>query len=71
VAAGRGADGTALVVVCSTGVDLDLVPFAADARHALGFDAARLLLAVPARDAVSATRALAARLVLPAEVVAL
>ena len=30
VAAGRDAPGAAIVVVCSTGVDLDLIPFAAD-----------------------------------------
>ena len=33
VAAGRDASGAAIVVVCSTGVDLDLIPFAADARR--------------------------------------
>jgi hypothetical protein len=70
VAAGTGTGGERVVVVCSTGIDLDLVPFAADARHALGLDAVRLVLALPARDAVAATRTLAARLVHPAEVVA-
>jgi hypothetical protein len=57
------------VVVCSVGVDLDLVPAAAEARLALAPDA-RLVLAVPERDDHPATRALAKRLKVPAEVVA-
>ena len=61
VAAGTGLDGEPMVVVCSVGIDLDLVPFAADARLATDPDA-RLVLAVPARDAHPVTRALAARL---------
>lgn len=65
VAVGDGA-----VVVCSVGVDLDLVPFAADARlAATGGHDARLLLVVPERDAHPVTRALAASLRNPAEVV--
>jgi hypothetical protein len=59
----------AVVLVCSVGVDLDLVPAAAEARLALGPDA-RLILAVPERDDHPATRALAGRLEHPAEVVA-
>ena len=60
--------GPGLVVVCSVGIDLDLVPFAADAR--LAADAgARLVLVVPERDDHPATRALAASLREPAEVV--
>ena len=58
------------VVVCSVGVDLDLVPAAAEARLALQEDA-RLLLVVPERDDHPVTRALANRLKHPAEVVAL
>ena len=58
-----------MVVVCSAGIDLDLVPFAADARDALGGPDARLLLAVPERDDHPVTRELAARLAVPAEVV--
>jgi hypothetical protein len=57
-----------LVVVCSVGVDLDLVPAAADARLADGRDA-RLVLAVPERDVHPVTVALAGALVHPAEVV--
>lgn len=61
-------DGRPLVVVCSTGVYLDLVPSAADDRLTHAPDA-RLVLAVPARDAVPVTTELATRLVQPAEVV--
>jgi hypothetical protein len=62
-----------VVVVCSVGIDLDLVPFAADARLALlGRDAdAGLVIAVPERDAHAATKALAAALRRPAEIVPL
>jgi hypothetical protein len=69
VAVGLDAQGDAVVVVCSVGIDLDLVPFAADARGAVGLDDARLLLAVPRRDDHPVTRALAGRLRRPAEVV--
>jgi hypothetical protein len=69
VAVGVDQDGAAVVVVCSVGIDLDLVPFAADARGAVGLTDARLLLAVPARDDHPVTRALAARLRHPAEIV--
>ena len=57
-----------MVVACSVGVHLDLVPAAADARAALAPDA-RLLLALPERDAHPVTEALAARLLSPAELV--
>jgi hypothetical protein len=60
-------DGRPLVVVCSTGVYLDLVPSAADDRLTHAPDA-RLLLVVPARDAVPVTTELATRLLDPAEV---
>jgi hypothetical protein len=62
------AGGEPVVVACSVGVDLDLVPAAADARLALA-PGARLLLVVPARDAHPVTIDLAARLVTPAQVV--
>ncbi|WCO66450.1 hypothetical protein PO878_18285 [Iamia majanohamensis] len=66
-AVGTDLDGAPLVVTCSVGVDLDLVPSAADDRaaHAPG---ARLVLAVPARDALGLTADLAAVLDPPAEV---
>ena len=69
-AVGADAEGRPLVVVTSIGIDLDLVPAAADLRlaHAPG---ARLVLALPERDAHPVTRRLASALVEPAEVVAL
>jgi hypothetical protein len=66
-AVGVDVDGQPIVVVCSTGVYLDLVPSAADDRLAHAPDA-RLVLAVPARDAVPVTTELATRLRLPADV---
>jgi hypothetical protein len=68
-ATGIDTDGRPLVVVCSVGVDLDLVPAAADARLADGRDA-RLVLALPGRDAHAVTVALAAALARPAEIIA-
>lgn len=59
-------DGT--VAVCSVGIDLDLVPFAADARLHADPDA-RLVLVVPERDDHPVTRALAGALRRPADVV--
>ena len=67
-ASGMSLDGSPLVVVCSVGVDLDLVPAAADARLVDGRGAS-LTLVVPARDAHPVTIALAAALAEPAEVV--
>ena len=60
--------GDDVVVVCSVGIDTDLVPTAADARlaHAPG---GRLVLVVPQSDDHPLTRALAVSLVTPAEVV--
>jgi hypothetical protein len=68
IATGSDVDGQPVVVACSVGVDLDLVPFAADARAML-VPGARLVLVVPERDALSITRSLAALLREPAEVV--
>jgi hypothetical protein len=72
VAAGRDVDGRALVAVCSVGVDLDLIPFAADARlraesdgHASG--AVRLVVVTPVRDRVTVTVQLAGLLRRPCE----
>ena len=67
VARGERADGDEVIVATSVGVDLDLVPAAADARAALAPDA-DLVLVVPERDDVPATRMLAARLARPATV---
>jgi hypothetical protein len=65
VAVGSDHDGRAVVVVCSTGVDLDVVPYASDARR----DGERLVIVVPPRDAHPVTAALAARLRDPAQLV--
>jgi hypothetical protein len=68
MAAGETEAGAPVVVACSVGVDLDLVPAAADTR--LSVDAgAGLVLVVPERDAHPVTRELAGRLVHPAELV--
>lgn len=71
VAVGATSAGDPVVVVCSVGVDLDLVPFAADARAFLGLDRAELLLVLPSRDAHAVTADLAARLKRPARIVPL
>jgi hypothetical protein len=68
IAAGSDSDGAPVVVACSVGIALDLVPTAADAREAID-PAARLLLAVPERDDHPSIRQLAARLRTPADVV--
>lgn len=68
IAHGVDADGRAVVVACSVGIDLDLVPSAADARALLD-PSARLVLLVPERDAHPVTERLAARLRDPATVV--
>jgi hypothetical protein len=69
VATGVDEDVRPLVVVCSVGIDLDVVPFAADARAATFRPDARLVIAVAPRDDHPVTRALSARLRQPAEVV--
>jgi hypothetical protein len=69
MAAGVDIDGEPVVVATSTGIDLDLVPAAADARRAAGLGSARLILAVPPGDDHPRTRQLAAALRAPAEVV--
>jgi len=76
VATGETPDGDPVVLACTVGIALDLVPTAADARVAI--DALRpssappsaLVLAVPARDDHPSIRQLAARLRVPARVVA-
>lgn len=72
-AVGHDAEGAPLVVVASTGIDLDLVPEAADVRGRQPdlSEGARLVLAVPERDAHPVTVALAESLRHPAEVLAL
>jgi hypothetical protein len=51
-------EGDRVAVVCSMGVDLDAVPYAVDARAALGLQ--RCLLVVPSRDAIPVQYLLAA-----------
>lgn len=70
VAVGTTTGDEPVVVACSVGIDLDLVPAAADARLALD-PGARLLLVVPERDAHPVTGSLAARLLAPAELISL
>jgi hypothetical protein len=60
--------GPGVVVVCSVGVDLDLVPTAADCRLLYG-PSSRLVVVLPVGDDVAITRELAAALAVPAEVV--
>ena len=67
-AVGTDPDGGPVVVVCSTGVDLELVPTAADDRTA-HLPGARLVLVVPERDVVSVTTRLAGALRKPADVI--
>jgi hypothetical protein len=69
MAAGVDTNGEPVVVATSAGIDLDLVPAAADARRAAGLDSAHLILAVPPGDDHPRTRQLAAALREPAEVV--
>ena len=68
VGLGLSVDGDPMVVVTSVGIDLDVVPFAADARAALD-DSAELVLVLPRRDAVRPTRRLAEALKSPARIV--
>lgn len=59
--------GDGVVVVCSVGIDVDLVPTAADARLAYAPEA-RLVLVVPEADDHPLTRNLAGRLAQPADI---
>jgi hypothetical protein len=75
LAVGRDGQGAPVVAACSVGVDLDLVPEAADVREretveTAAAGVARLVLVVPERDALPVTRDLAAALRDAAEVVA-
>ncbi len=68
IAVGHDDAGTPVVVACSVGIDLDLVPAAADARLAHAPDG-RLVLVLPERDDHRVTRDLAAALVATADIV--
>ena len=68
VAYGLTPDGRRLIVVVCVGIDLDVVPFAADARLFLDPDA-ELTIALPRRDAHDVITSLARRLRNPAQIV--
>ncbi len=68
VALGTTVAGTPLVAVFSSGIDLDLVPFALDARQMHAPDA-ELFLVVPHRDASPVTAALAAAALAPPTII--
>jgi hypothetical protein len=68
IALGADESGGPVVVACSVGIDLDLVPAAADARLVHAPDA-RLVIVVPERDDHPVTRRLAAALRDPATIV--
>jgi hypothetical protein len=66
IALGHDRAGDDVVVACSVGIDLDLVPAAADARLSLA-PTARLVIVLPERDLHPATRQLAGALERPAQ----
>jgi hypothetical protein len=76
LAVGEDAAGDPVIVACSVGIALDLVPTAADGRLTIDADGrmhadtppSRLVLAVPERDDHPGTRRLASRLRAPAHV---
>ncbi|WP_420438715.1 hypothetical protein [Candidatus Poriferisodalis sp.] len=68
VAYGLTPDGRRLVVVVCVGIDLNVVPFAADARLFLDPDA-ELVVALPRRDAHDVISNMSARLRRPAQIV--
>lgn len=70
VALGEDNDGAPLVLVCSCGIDLDIVPWAADAREFLSPDA-QLVIAQPERDDSPVTRSVAALLRRPVQLVSI
>ena len=73
VAAGRDETGASVVAICSVGVDLDLIPFAADARLAVAADGdhdRRLVVVAPPHDRVQVTEQLAGLLRRPCELAA-
>jgi hypothetical protein len=71
-AAGRRLDGSSVVIVCSVGVDLDVIPYAADARLLAEVEAgvgrggsgspAETLVVLPDRDLLPVTAELASQL---------
>ena len=59
-AIGTRPDGSPVLVVCSVGVDLDLIPYALDARHVPGVEVGEVLVVLPERDLVPVTAEIAA-----------
>jgi len=75
-ARGERLDGTEAVIVCSVGVDLDLIPYAADARLAADAESGdshpdEVIVVLPARDLVPVTSELASILRRPVSLVPL
>lgn len=68
IALGHDSSGEDVVVACSVGIDLDLVPAAADARLALSPES-RLVIVLPERDLHPAIGRLGSMLTRPAEFV--
>lgn len=68
-ALGRDSEGRAMIVVCSTGVDTDLVPAALELAAETDPEA-RVVLALPANDIVISTRRVAALALSEPEIVA-
>ncbi len=63
VAVGTTADGAPVCVVCSTGVELDVLPYAADARLAQGEPGVgSLIIVMPSRDRLPVIEAIAGHL---------
>jgi hypothetical protein len=77
VAVGTDMQGQLIVAVCSVGVDLDLIPYAADARLAAEATepgpetSSRLVVITPPRDRIRVTNELANRLDRPCELASL
>jgi hypothetical protein len=67
-AIGQRLDGTPVVIVCSVGVDLDVIPYAADARLAAGVGSVGVssppetIVVLPERDLLPVTKELAGQL---------
>jgi len=69
VAIGENALGSPVVVVFSTGIDLDVIPFAAEARLFHAQPDTDLIIVVPQRDVSPVTRRLAEMLIHPALII--
>tara|TARA_B110000438_G_scaffold57174_1_gene57224 strand:- start:6814 stop:7836 length:1023 start_codon:yes stop_codon:yes gene_type:complete len=70
VAYGRMAEGNQVLVVCTIGIDLNLIAFGAQARRHTDPEA-QLLFVVPGRDAHPLLKAMVEKLVAPAELIAI